>query len=120
MFRSVSAAILALTPMMLTAQSESTSMAQCAAIYAASQDGLRNEDARLIMEHGQGVWMDAAISQAEAEGADDPEGYVIATFSAKTAEFDIGGRYLVSAGDYAYWMDYCRLFAFEQGISLLP
>lgn len=101
-------------------QAFSTSMAECAALMDYSLDHVNRPDRVAFIEHIRDTWVDAAETQAAAEGDATPAATVDAARQAKYVEWSARGMMGVLSQDFRDWSDYCGSFAEAQGIDLKP
>ena len=97
----------------------SQSMAECAGLVLAMSGFMDAGDPRADqMLRLAGVWTEAAIAQAEAEGHRDAVPRIAAFKKAKYDEWTDRGPMSVFSSDFKDWAGYCRALGKSRGLDI--
>ena len=107
-----------LIPTMASAQPYSHSMADCAGIYQNAAQWVDTDESANKLMHAVTQWADAAVTQARAEGISSPEERMWQRIDSKTSEWETKGAGVFFTQDFRDWMQYCRSFAQDRGLSI--
>ena len=102
----------------VAAQPFSQSMAQCAGLFEAVQRMVPEHESIAKIEAAAAAFLEAAVTEARAEGQDDPEAWVERHRDEMRAEWEEYGGLKVFSQDFVDWTDYCRSFADDRGIDM--
>lgn len=105
-------------PTQTTAQPYSESMADCAAVFQNAAQWVTTDTSADELMAVAVRWADAAVRQAEQEGAGTSEDAIWEEIDAKTAEWEAKGRAVFFTQDFRDWSQYCRKFADHTGAEI--
>lgn len=102
------------------AQPYSESMADCAAVYQNAAQWVKTDESADKMMHAAIQWAEAAVVQARAEGTAVSTDALWQKIDRKTEAWESKGSAVFFSQDFRDWTQYCRRFAADQGVSIVP
>lgn len=110
----------AMTPTLAAAQPISTSLTQCAALYAVGAEQSAKTSNRAGLTGAAQVFWDAAVVAAQQEGRDKAQDRLTQTYEAAQTEWRDKGRLFVFSAEGRDWFTYCRKLGAHRGLVLRP
>lgn len=108
---------LLMLPSVSQAQPLSQSMAQCSGLFHGVGKMMSDPARAEKLDKAGMVWRAAAITQAEAEGRDDPAGWVAIHQRASFDDWRGRGKMAAFSQDFRDWAGYCRSLGKAKGIK---
>lgn len=100
------------------AQSQSASMAQCAALMQNAAGWAQADETANRLKRATRAWHDASVARARAEGMEDAEARMTAAMEEQASAWKAEGAGFFYTQEFRNRAAYCKKFARAEGIDL--